>query len=335
MPDNHDWVPVGIILGFVALGLWHYHDHKDNDPDDSKDEQVVTNVPARFYRQEPYLVVDVPLNGQRRTVTHFSRGQPTASNLPVPLTQLPVVLTTDLAVGPPPAIAFVELVDNRLRVWKPVTADDNWVSDLLWFNSLNLQLWNVVGTNRRRLANVVINVPARTSSGTWSPPAISDLIFDANIPFIVPWALTKALPSWPAEFDYDVAARWDADGGFALNFLPPMQLPWQDALRYEGYRIALGVDMKVVLPLAVFTQPDPANQRRQAFFGKPETGGSETDVFVIKIIRGGPLDAPPGINRGNQIGQITYSQCLIDPMSPECVNVLCGMFPDECANLQR
>jgi hypothetical protein len=328
MPDNHDWVPVGVIIGFLALALWHHHDHKDKDDDDRKEDRVIQTIASRFYRQDPYIVFDIPIRGQRRTVTHFSRGPPSATNQPVPISQLPVVLTNEYQGELPAinAIAFVEIVNGRLRLWKPINKTDSWRSDLLWFNSLNLQLWNVSGTNgtnRFRIANVFNDVPSIPADGGISPqPRMVDLIYDENIPISVPYDLTAELPLWPAEFDFGLISTWNTDGSLDMGFLPPARLSFQPAINYEGYRVALGLTPTVILPNATFSNPDPITGRVTARFGVPATGGSVADVFLLKLVRG-------NLN-GHQVGQIVYTKCLSEPTPPDCLQLLCNMFPDAC-----
>jgi hypothetical protein len=323
MPDNHDWVPVGVIIGFLALALWHHHDHKDKDDDDKKEDRVVQTISPRFYRQDPYVVFDIPLRGLRRTVTHFSRGPPSATNPPVPIANLPVVLTNNEGRDLPAstAIAFVEIVNGHLRLWKPINKTDSWRSDVFWFTSLNIELWNVSGTNRTRIAYVFSGAPELPSDGGISlQPRASDLILDENIPVYVPYALTAELSNWPTEFDFGLISTWNNQGGLDMQFLPPTRLRFQRPLRYEGYRVAIGLEPTVILPNAAFSAPNPSTGKVTANFGVPVTGGSDTDVFLLKLF---------GTN-DSQVGLIVYNKCLSQPTNPDCLQLLCNMLPEAC-----
>ena len=308
MPHCNDWVPLGILLALLPLlGFWQHRDNKNHESkqQEEKEERVVTTVRARFYRQNPYFIVDVPLypgnTGQRtQRPTHLSvygltidpRFPPiaiqTIRNEPQLIyTRGNPDRTPPLAGEPDFWVQFLRNPD-RLRIWRPIPADSSLDKDRDWFNGNSFALINInpAGTTRTVLGRVQINVPA-TRNSVVQEPSFSDLIPYQNTPFLTP----EDLPDdWPGYFDFGVVKLADgAEGQTRFSFLLPATYTGNWPLTFRAFRTSvaslLDSNPPTPRPDATFTPIGTDGRRMEVSFPSRPDEDAEDDVFDFDMFR--------------------------------------------------
>jgi hypothetical protein len=338
------------------LGFWQHRDNKNNE--ERKAEEKENNLPpaitpARFYRQNPYFVVDVPLGNAGRTaqaVTHVQLGSTSASSnanlysvrqnnsvFPTTLTPLP-------SAGAPAPVphSWAEIVGGtstspgprRLRIWKPLSSlplPQNELTDSQWFNNLNVQLVHIDqgATNRTILSRVQINI--RPPANTWVP-SYSDMIRYEQIPIEPPAAL--AALQWPTLFDFQPTLI-KVNLLDTIEFTPPATYLGNSPLELKAYRFADATSLTLPPPRDDVVVQTLANGKIQVRF-PADPDDNPFDLFVIEMYRrqGTVPNVPAGRPDAGQpilIGPVAtfpHSYCLENPEDPDCLAWFCSVDPE-------
>lgn len=343
MPHCNDWIPLVLLLGLIPLAFWHHKDRKDDEEkkNNDRDSQIVSEVPSRFYRQDPYFVVDVPIgpvwsNGRSRSVTDISFGNPSTRNPRVSLSNSRLWQNgievkeedPDSTASPKDKVttAWAELLRSAngrpevLRIWKPITSAARTLDDdRNWFNGLQVGLLSLTNTTQFRAGVAQIRVPALQSGTTVRQhPLPSDMITYANIPIDVPEALLETFPedeAWGAYFNFHTVKGGDANQ-IQIEFAPPTSYSWNWPLQYAAFR---GKDLLAVAPVptAVFTPGATPNSRVRATLLGPD---DITDWFVINIYR-----TPQGSSAPILVGHALYHACHTAHEPTACARWLCDV----------
>ena len=342
MPHCNDWIPLGLLLGLLPLlGFWQHRDNKNHEEQKSEEKEnsrLPSIRPARFYRQNPYFVVDIPLDNAGTTqqrVTHVLVGSRSASSndnlfavdsFPLDnggreLRGLPVVNPgkPDGPLIPGAVHSWAQRLSGppRLRVWRLI--GNNLAADRAAFNDLNFQLVNIRGTNSRILNRVQLQ--------TNVPPVYSNMIPYDRIPLEPPDEL-EAL-SWDPLFDFQPFLQQDTNNmTHTLSFTPPESYAANRDLTYLAYRFLRTPGQPVVpgLPRTVVTT-NPSPDRVQMVFADGEDD-TDLDMFVVDIFR---QDG----NRSIKVAEFQHNICFQTTNAAECTTWLCGMAPHLCGGLQQ
>lgn len=348
MPHCNDWIPLGLLLGLLPLlGFWQHRDnknHEDQKSEEKENSRPASIRPARFYRQNPYFVVDIPLENAGTTqqrVTHVLVGSRSASSnanlyavdsFPLDgagrvLTGLPV-RNPDTPNGLPLIAGTVHSwaqrlsAPPRLRVWRLIETttppEASVARDRAAFNSLNFQLLNVRGTNSRILNRV--QIPIHT------PPLYGDMIPYERIP-IEPPDEFQDLDGWEPLFDFRPFLQ-QGTNTHILSFTPPESYVANRDLTYLAYRFLVVPGQPVVpgLPRTVVTT-NPSLDRVQMVFADGEDD-TDLDMFAVEIFR---QDG----NRSVKVGEFQHNICFQQNAPAECADWLCSMAPHLCGGLQQ
>lgn len=339
MPHCNDWIPLGLLLGLLPLlGFWQHRDnknHEDQKSEEKENSRPASIRPARFYRQNPYFVVDIPLENagaQQQRVTHVLVGSRSASsndnlfavdsfsldNGGRELRGLPVVDPgkPDGPLIPGAVHSWAQRLSGppRLRVWRLIGA--NLAADRAAFNDLNFQLLNIRGTNSR-----VLN---RVQLPTNVPPVYSNMIPYDHIPLEPPNELEYL--GWDPLFDFQPLLQpQPAHGQHILSFTPPESYLENRPLSFRAYRFQAPFNNQPVVPgppRDVVIMP-PVEGRVQVVFTNNDTTDTNTDIFAVEMLR----------NDGNRIvpvGFFEHTICFQEPDSAECKQWICAVAPQFC-----
>jgi hypothetical protein len=345
MPHCNDWIPLGLLLGLLPLlGFWQHRDNKNHEERKSEEKENAQPAPirpARFYRQNPYFVVDIPLENAGTTqqrVTHVMVGSRSAASnanlfavdsfpldgagrelrgLPV---RDPANPTGPLIPGAVHSWAQRLSGPNRLRVWRlietTIPPEASLARDRAAFNSLNFQLLNIRGTNSRVLNRV--QIPVHT------PPLYGDMIHYERIPIEPPDEFEDL--GWDTLFDFSPLLQNDSTT-HTLSFTPPESYLANRELTYLAYRFPANPGQTPVPG-----PPRPVNltfpgTRVQMVFTDTGTDG-DLDMFLVEMFR---QDG----TRSIKVGELQHNFCLENPDDPECTDWLCSMAPHLCGGLQQ
>jgi hypothetical protein len=235
-PTEISWLwPLLLLVALGGLIFWQIKDTGDDD-----DDKLATNIKTRYYLQNPYLVVDIPVP-KTATDMGFVNGGDKDNRLSLALLPLPYtvpggtrkVFLEKVQVGPTKA--------ERVRVWHPIAAYDPAQfnearnKNLGAFNDLNISFWNTKDKDARRVANVGITVPQVDLQSS-----IDDLIQDADIPWEVSENIPKEKSDFPPKFDFYLDPEFaDVEVPYwILRFAPPQTVTGQTnvnllAVRYH------------------------------------------------------------------------------------------------------
>ena len=281
------WWPLLLLVG---LGITLFLQLKDKKDDD--DSNLATNIKTRYYLQNPYLVVDVPIPKTANEVGFVNGGD---KDNRISLEDLPA----PYEVPGKEAKVFLEKVkladdSEQLRVWHPVSAFDpdkfNEARNkaLGAFNGLNISFWKVKDKDAKvkdedakRLANVTAVIP---DVGNIS--SIDDLIKDVDVPWGVAEGITEDMEKdFPGKFDFGLKATLsDVEAPFwTLTYTPPHSVTGQT--KVDVFPIRYHIEpggSKVEEQLSAPTTPT------QGTFTLPATEDPphESNVFVVLFKRG-------------------------------------------------
>ena len=321
MPHCNDWIPLVLLLGLIPLAFWHHKDRKNEEEkkNSDRDETLLRTTPARFYRQDPYFVVDVPLASN---VTHISFGN--ASQRQALATFPPGGIFINQ--GQPEVItAWAQLValqteGRALRIWKQISPSSTLDQNRDWFNALDVYLWNKTVTTRTRLNHAQIRVPPFVSNTTRrQDPSMADLIRYQNIPSDVP----ETIWDWGPFFNFHTNKTTASNGDVLIEFAPPTSYAGSWELEYMALRGPDDEHMEIVpdVPFTPASGSIPPNGRMVATF--PPGLNDEDATFGIAILRKPPASSS---SANILVGVAIYQACLIsgDPLA--CSRLLCDRF---------
>jgi hypothetical protein len=282
------WWPVLLLLGLGALLFWQFNDSDDESKD--ADKRPPADISARYYLQNPYLVVDVPVTAW---TTHVGVIDDAAKNR-VELKTLPQLINGSWSSQSPQSINgfLVEPIEitrrgrtyvDRLRFWKVVTdpaGADQTVRNpaLKSFNDLKVSLWNVNSKRARNIAKVTVNVPALSD-----PSRLADLIRERNIPLEIPDKVIEQ--GWPENFNFYVHAQQEKSAAdplpkWAVTFEPPTTVPGQTLVTSEVYRLKLDANGELQK-----IAPDVKTERSADFYTEADDV-TEANIFAVHFKRG-------------------------------------------------
>jgi hypothetical protein len=310
------WWPLLFLLGLAGLVFWQVKD---------KDEPEVAGESfAKYYLQNPYLVVDVPIPNN---ATHVGFLDGSAANrLDLKLLSREYAVKNRLTDK-----FFVELRNStrdstpNLRVWRKVTPlmgvgpNEFRNEQLEWFQDLNASFWEVKGKDERRVSNVSINIPKLSEESL-----DAELIRDLDIPLLVPVELAEL--GYPYKFDFNlfvkrvVSAESESAPRWQLMFKPPTRIPAQNRVevRAKRYTVEAGGLPNQVDP----SDPSPslAINAEVAEFPILETPENGANLFTVEFKRGGVT-----------VGIDATETCADDPaLQADCGAIECFIDPLNC-----
>lgn len=303
------WWPLLFLLGLAGLVFWQVKD---------KDEpEVAGESLAKYYLQNPYLVVDVPIP---KNATHVGFLDGSAANrLDLKLLSREYAVKTRLTDK-----FFVELRNSTsdstptLRVWRPVLVRPSRNESLTWFQDLNASFWEVKGKDERRVSNVSINIPKLSEESL-----DSELIRDLDIPLLVPFELAEL--GYPDKFDFGldvervVSAESESAPRWQLMFKPPIRIPAQNRVevRAKRYTVEAGGLPNQVVTFDPF--PSLTINAELAEFPISETPENGANLFTVEFKRGGVTVGIDAIGTCDDNPALQADcgaiECFIDPLS--------------------
>jgi hypothetical protein len=316
------WWPLLFLLGLAGLIFWQFFFDKE-------EPEIAGQSLAKYYLQNPYLVVDVPIPPK---ATHIGFLDGAAGNR-LDLKSLP----TEYAVKERSTDKFfVERVtltsdsSPSLRIWHQaipllgVGPTEFRNDQLAWFQDLGLSFWEVVkGDDARRLSNVTIDIPALSEDSVHG-----HLIKDVDIPLLVPGKLVDL--GYPKKFDFGVFAQkvvpaeGNPDPLWQLFFLPPSTIPGRNnvTVTAKRYTVKAGGSRTDVIPSN--PSPAPGIGAETAFFPIPVTEVPENpaNLFTVEFRRSGVL-----------VGVDAASSCEDEEdvdLQNDCKTIECFIDPDSC-----
>lgn len=300
------WWPLLFLLGLAGLVFWQV---KDKDESEVAGESL-----ARYYLQNPYLVVDVPIP---KNATHVGFLDGSAANsLDLKL------LSREYAVKNRPTDKFfVELRNStsdstpNLRVWRRVVAKPSRNDQLEWFQYLNVSFWEVKGKDERRLSNVTINIPKLSEESL-----DSELIRDLDIPLLVPDELVNL--GYPDKFDFGVfaqrvvSAESESAPRWQLFFLQPPRIIGRGTPQVTAKRYTVKAGG---LPDQVLTLSPTSINAESAEFPILETPENDANLFTVEFIRGNVT-----------VGVDATATCDDPALQDDCGAIECFLNPLNC-----
>jgi len=299
MPHCNDWVPLGILLALLPLlGFWQHRDNKNHESKqgEEKEDRVVINQRVRYYRQNPYFVVDAPLalptigGRSRQRPTHLRVG---SAGVPIPLqsirAQPRLLMTLDT---PPQPHSWVQFLSNpdRLRFWRLIPPNSTLTSDRAWFNGSNLMLVNInaAGTTITHLARLQLDVPANNAQ-----PLSSNGIRYEDIPVLAP-ELDFLELGWPVFFDFGVRRTTNgANNESRFTFQLPENLAGDWPLTFLAFRGPGADEAEDPEPRENATFTPGAAPGTMNVVVPFETGDEDDDLFVFEMFRTSGIHSYP------------------------------------------